>query len=90
MFVVIEEVCEGVREREVVVKMEYVMKMEGVEKIVFDMIIVSGWCLVFLYGVVSDKRIERGEFVVIDEGVFFNYYYFDMMRIVVVGLLNEK
>ncbi len=91
MLVAIEEVREGVREREVAAKMEYVMKMEGgAEKTAFDTIIASGWRSALPHGVASDKRIERGELVVIDEGALFNHYHSDMTRTVVVGSPNEK
>lgn len=90
MLVAIEEVREGVREREVAAKMEYVMKMEGAEKTAFDTIIASGWRSALPHGVASDKRIERGELVVIDEGALFNRYHSDITRTVVVGSPNEK
>jgi len=71
MLVAIEEISEGKREREIAAKMEYVMKMNGAEKPAFDTIIASGPRSALPHGVASDKRIERGELVVIDEGALY-------------------
>ncbi|NJF24395.1 Xaa-Pro peptidase family protein [Thermococcus sp. Bubb.Bath] len=86
----IEEVREGVKEREVAAKMEYVMKMNGAEKVAFDTIVASGWRSALPHGIASDKVIEKGDLVVIDEGALFNHYHSDMTRTVVVGSPNEK
>ncbi|ASJ03207.1 peptidase M24 [Thermococcus profundus] len=86
----LEEVREGVKEREVAAKMEYVMKMNGAEKVAFDTIVASGWRSALPHGIASDKVIEKGDLVVIDEGALFNHYHSDMTRTVVVGLPNEK
>ncbi|WP_457741887.1 Xaa-Pro dipeptidase PepQ [Thermococcus sp.] len=90
MLAAIEEVSEGKREREIAAKMEYVMKMNGAEKPAFDTIVASGWRSALPHGVASDKRIERGEFVVIDEGALYRHYNSDTTRTIVVGTPNEK
>ncbi|WP_193777125.1 Xaa-Pro dipeptidase PepQ [Thermococcus gammatolerans] len=90
MLTAIEEISEGKREREIAAKMEYVMKMKGAEKPAFDTIIASGWRSALPHGVASDKRIERGELVVIDEGALYNHYNSDTTRTIVVGSPNEK
>ena len=90
MMVALEEISEGRREREIAAKMEYAMKMNGAEKPAFDTIIASGWRSALPHGIASDKRIERGDLVVIDEGALYRHYHSDMTRTIVVGSPNEK
>ncbi|MDK2870349.1 MAG: Xaa-Pro dipeptidase [Pyrococcus sp.] len=86
----IEEITEGKREREVAAKVEYLMKMNGAEKPAFDTIIASGHRSALPHGVASDKRIEKGDLVVIDLGALYNHYNSDITRTIVVGSPNEK
>ncbi len=90
MMVALEEVSEGRREREIAAKMEYAMKMNGAEKPAFDTIVASGWRSALPHGVASDKRIKKGDLVVIDEGAVYRHYHSDMTRTIVVGSPNEK
>ncbi|WP_461863228.1 Xaa-Pro dipeptidase PepQ [Thermococcus sp.] len=90
MMAALEDISEGKREREIAARMEYVMKMNGAEKPAFDTIIASGWRSALPHGVASDKRIERGELVVIDEGALYRHYNSDTTRTIVVGSPNKK
>jgi len=90
MMVALEEVSEGRREREIAAKMEYAMKMNGAEKPAFDTIVASGWRSALPHGVASDRRIKKGDLVVIDEGAVYRHYHSDMTRTIVVGSPNEK
>ncbi|AFL94316.1 putative X-Pro dipeptidase 1 [Thermococcus cleftensis] len=90
MMAALEEISEGRREREIAAKMEYVMKMNGAEKPAFDTIIASGWRSALPHGIASDKRIEKGDLVVIDEGALYRHYHSDTTRTIVVGTPNEK
>jgi len=90
MMVALEEISEGKREREIAARMEYVMKMNGAEKTAFDTIIASGPRSAIPHGVASDRRIERGDLVVIDEGALYHRYHSDMTRTIVVGSPTEK
>jgi len=90
MMAALEEISEGKREREIAARMEYVMKMNGAEKPAFDTIIASGWRSALPHGVASDKRIERGDLVVIDEGALYRHYHSDTTRTIVLGSPTEK
>lgn len=85
-----EEIREGKREREIAAKIEFVMKMNGAEKPAFDTIIASGHRSALPHGIASDKRIERGDLVVIDLGALYKHYNSDITRTIVVGKPNEK
>ena len=86
----IEEVSEGKREREIAAKVEYLMKMNGAEKPAFDTIIASGYRSALPHGIASDKRIEKGDLVVIDLGALYNHYNSDITRTIVVGSPSDK
>ncbi|ASJ10708.1 peptidase M24 [Thermococcus sp. P6] len=90
MMAALEEVREGRREREVAARMEYVMKMNGAEKPAFDTIVASGPRSALPHGIAGDRRIERGDLVVIDEGALYRHYNSDMTRTIVAGSPNEK
>jgi len=90
MMAALEEVREGRREREVAARMEYVMKMNGAEKPAFDTIIASGPRSALPHGIAGDRRIERGDLVVIDEGALYRHYNSDTTRTIVAGSPNER
>lgn len=61
------------------------MRQQGVEKVFFDIIVVSGWRGALSYGKVSDKIVVAGEFVIFDFGALYQGYCFDMTRILLVN-----
>ncbi len=76
---------EGVVEREVALEMEFFMKKSGAEALGFDIIIASGKRSALPHGRASDKRIEKGDFILIDFGSGFRGYHSDQTRTVVCG-----
>jgi Xaa-Pro aminopeptidase len=78
-----EMLKEGVVEREVALEMESMMKRSGADAIGFDIIIASGKRSALPHGKASGKRIEKGDFVLVDFGSGFQGYYSDQTRTVV-------
>jgi len=76
---------EGVLEREIALEMEWFMKRKGAEALGFDIIIASGKRSVLPHGKASGKRIEKGDFILIDFGSGFQGYHSDQTRTVVCG-----
>jgi Xaa-Pro aminopeptidase len=76
---------ESVVEREVALEMEIFMKASGAEALGFDIIIASGKRSALPHGKASDKRIEKGDFILIDFGSGFQGYHSDQTRTVVCG-----
>jgi Xaa-Pro aminopeptidase len=76
---------EGAVEREVAFEMEFFMKRNGAEMIGFDIIIASGRRSAMPHGRASDKRIDRGDFILIDFGLRFQGYHSDQTRTLVCG-----
>lgn len=75
----------GVTERAVALELNRLMFENGAEDLSFDTIVLSGTNTSMPHGVPSDKKIEEGEFVLMDFGAVWNGYHSDMTRTVCVG-----
>lgn len=80
----------GVTERELCARLEFSMKMHGAQDLGFETILISGAKSSLLHGKPSDKKIESGDFVLIDFGAMYNGYISDMTRTFIVGDADEK
>lgn len=80
-----EKLKEGVVEREIAFEMEFLMKGGSADAIGFDIIIASGKRSALPHGKAGDKRVERGDFILIDFGSGFQGYHSDQTRTVVCG-----
>ena len=89
-FRITEILKEGVVEREVALEMESLMKRDGAEAIGFDIIIASGKRSALPHGKASGKRIEKGDFILIDFGSGFQGYHSDQTRTVVCGSPSQE
>ena len=76
---------EGVLEEEIAQEMEFSMKRKGAEDLGFDIIVASGKRSALPHGRASGKKIERGDFVLIDFGSSFRGYHSDQTRTLVCG-----
>jgi len=65
--------------------MEWSMKRKGAGALGFDIIIASGKRSALPHGKASSKRVERGDFILIDFGSEFQGYHSDQTRTVVCG-----
>ncbi len=76
---------EGISEREIAIEMEFFMKKGGSEAMGFDIIVASGKRSAHPHGRAGLKKIERGDFVLIDFGSTFEGYHSDQTRTVICG-----
>ncbi|MGN0552971.1 MAG: aminopeptidase P family protein [Oscillospiraceae bacterium] len=76
---------EGATELEVARALDFYMLSNGAEEISFETIALSGKNTSVPHGVPSDKKIQKGEFVLMDFGAVFDGYHSDMTRTVCVG-----
>jgi len=81
---------EGAVESEVALEMEFFIKKNGAESTGFDIIIASGQRSALPHGRASNKRIERGDFILIDFGLRFQGYHSDQTRTLVCGEPNAE
>ncbi len=82
---VTEGMNEGLLETEAAFNMEVLMKKDGVEALGFDIIIASGKRSALPHGKASSKRIEKGDFTLVDFGSKFMGYHSDQTRTLVCG-----
>jgi len=80
-----ERLEEGAVEKDVALEMEFFMKRTGVQGLGFDVIIASGKRSALPHGRASEKRIEKGDFILIDFGSDFRGYHSDQTRTLICG-----
>jgi len=82
---IMEMLREGAVEREIALEMESFMKRGGADDTGFDIIIASGKRSALPHGKASEKRIEKGDLILIDFGSSYQGYHSDQTRTVVCG-----
>lgn len=80
----------GVRERDLAVFMRSRIEQLGATNNPTFPIVASGWRAALPHGRASEKRVERGEFLLFDFGSVVDGYYSDMTRTVVVGKADAR
>lgn len=75
----------GVTEREIALELNRLMFRYGAEDLSFETIVLSGANTSMPHGVPSDKKIQDGEFVLLDFGAVWNGYHSDMTRTICIG-----
>lgn len=83
-------ICPGIREKDIALELEYIMRKKGADGPSFRYIVASGYRSAWPHGEASEKIIGEGELIVIDFGVFWQGYASDMTRTVATGPLNGK
>lgn len=86
----IETVRPGLREYEVAAEMEYAMRRLGSDGAAFDTIVASGVRSAFPHGGCTDRKIRKGDLVVIDVGAKYRHYRADITRTMAVGKPSPK
>ncbi len=80
----------GRTEREIALRLDSLMLEHGAETMSFETIVLSGKNTSMPHGVPSDKRVECGDFVLMDFGAVYDGYHSDMTRTVCVGEPTDK
>lgn len=81
---------EGMTEREVAARLDYIMALKGSEKPSFDTICIGGVNTCMPHGIPSDYKLKKGDFVTMDFGATYKGYHSDMTRTVALGDITEK
>lgn len=85
-----EFIIPGIKEYEVAAEAEYLMRKMGSSGAPFDTIVASGPRSAFPHASCSDRKLENGDFVVIDLGVRYKNYCSDISRTRTVGSPSSK
>ena len=87
---ILKEIKPGITELEIAAKLEYIMKMNGADKLSFESIVASGVNSSKPHAEPGHKKIESGDFLTMDFGCVYKGYCSDMTRTIVVGKASEK
>ena len=80
----------GVTERELGLKLEYLIRGKGSRRAAFDIIVASGAHGAMPHAAVTNRRIKKGDLVTFDFGAEENGYYSDMTRTLCVGRPSSR
>jgi Xaa-Pro aminopeptidase len=86
----IQTVKAGLREFEVAAEIEYAMRRRGSGGIAFDTTVASGVRSAYPHGGCTDRKIRKGDFVVLDIGAKYQNYRSDLTRTLTVGEPSSK
>lgn len=87
---IMELIQEGSIEKDLALEMEFFMKRHGAEGTGFDIIIASGQRSALPHGRASGKKIEKGDFILIDFGLRKEGYHSDQTRTLVCGKPTQE
>lgn len=90
MRVAYETVAPGIKEYEVAAEIEYTMRKQGSSGTAFETIVASGACSAFPHGGCSERKIRKGDLVVVDVGATYKHYHSDMTRTLVAGKPSKR
>ncbi len=86
----LQEFHVGMSERKFAAALEYQMIINGAQKPSFATIVASGFRGALPHGLASDKKMEKGEMVVVDFGALVDGYCSDMTRTFAIGNVDEN
>lgn len=80
----------GISEIDIASEMTFLHRKFGAEKDAFDIIVASGWRSALPHGVATNKKIKKGELVLIDFGCVYNGYHSDITRTISIGKASSE
>lgn len=80
----------GVSEAEIAAELEYFMKKQGAEKTSFDTIVLFGERTALPHGMPGERKLKKGDFILMDFGCKYKGYCSDMTRTVVTGKPSDR
>jgi len=90
MKIAFETIKAGLREYELAAEMEYAMRRLGSGGVAFDTIVASGVRSAFPHGGCTDRKIQKGDLVVIDVGATYQHYRVDLTRTMTIRKPSPK
>lgn len=86
----LEEIKIGMTEKEIAARLQYLLLLNGAERMAFLPIVASGPNSSMPHAVPTDRKVQAGDFVTIDYGAVFNGYLSDTTRTVAVGYATDE
>ncbi len=85
-----EVIKPGIREYEVAAEIEHAMRKLGSDGVAFETIVASGPRSAYPHGGCTDKKVRKGEFIVLDLGAKYQHYRADFTRTFLIGKPSQK
>ncbi|MFV9510138.1 M24 family metallopeptidase [Tepidibacillus sp. LV47] len=86
----IQSLQSGKSELEIIAEIEYQLKKQGIERMSFDTMVLTGKKSALPHGKPGKDKIQEGDFVLFDLGVVVNGYCSDISRTVIMGNPSEE
>jgi Xaa-Pro aminopeptidase len=80
----------GLTEKEGAWVIEAYMREHGADKIAFDLIVASGPNSALPHAIPGDRKLERGEPIIVDIGCRVNHYHSDLTRTICLGQPDDQ
>ena len=87
---VLKEIEPGTTEREIALRLEWLMRTQGAEKVAFDLIIAAGENSSLPHYQPGDRKVNEGDLLLCDIGARVDHYCSDMTRVFAVGEPSSK
>src|SRR5699024_10161369 len=86
----IKKVREGMTESELTAELEYLMRVHGADGPAFTTIVLSGEKAALPHGSPGSRKLQKGDFLLIDFGVTKDGYCSDITRTFIIGEATDK
>ena len=80
----------GVKELDLALELEFLMRRKGASGVSFDLITIAGKKTSMPHGVPGNETIQYGDFVTFDIGAVYEGYHSDMTRTIAVGEVSDR
>jgi Xaa-Pro aminopeptidase len=87
---ILDHLKPGVKEKDIALEMEYIMRSSGADGVAFETIVASGQRSSMPHGIASNRKLRKGDFVTLDFGASFQGYASDITRTIVLGKATAK
>ena len=81
---IIPDISVGINEKEIAAKISFALKILGADDDAFKPIVAGGSNSALPHAVPSDRKLQKGDFLILDFGAKYNGYNSDMTRTVVI------
>ena len=86
----LEKLHAGMTEIEIALELDFYMRSHGAEDLSFETIALTGAHTSMPHGVPDDRKVQKGDFVLMDFGAVVDGYHSDMTRTVCIGEPSEE
>jgi Xaa-Pro aminopeptidase len=87
---IIQFIKPGLSELEIDARLTALLRKHGAEALAFNNIVASGENILIMHAAPTERKIERGDMLILDFGARYKGYNMDMTRTLIMGKANQK